>query len=200
MLFVRFLVLVLILIFDVLALVGTLTLPIFSAKVSAYGLENGKVQVSLWEIHMSKMSLTGVNETEVPSSQPVRINYAGCSSFRATFRAMEAFAIAGTVFGFYAFLISCLQCFCRLKVKLPLFLFMLLAFISEAALVIIGGVAYGTVFCSKMSTESNLTSVVFKGAGYKLDTGYIIQIVAAVGYLITFLITPFTQQLWCGNC
>lgn len=199
MLFVRFLVLVLILIFFVLALVGTLTLPLFSHKITDYN-QNGKVRVSLWQIDVSKVSVSGINETEVPSSQAVRINYAGCSSFRAAFRAMQAFAIAGTVFGFYALLTSCLQCFCRLKVKLPLFLFMLLAFVSEAALVIIGGVAYGTEFCKKLNENGNLTSVVFKGAGYKLDTSYIIEIVAAAGYLITFIITPFTQQLWCGNC
>lgn len=199
MLFVRFLVLVLILIFFVLALVGTLTLPLYSNKITGFD-QNGKVRVTLWEIGVGKVDVSGINATKVPSSKAVRINYAGCSSFRATFRAMEAFAIAGTVFGFYALLISCLQCFCRLKVKLPLFLFMLLAFISEAILIIIGGVAYGTVFCKNMKNYGNLTAVVFKGAGYKLDSGYIIEIVAAAGYFITFIITPFTQQLWCGNC
>lgn len=199
MLFVRFLVLVLVLVFFVLALVGALTLPLYSNKITDYN-QDGKVRVSLWQIDVGKVSVSGVNQTQVPSSQAVRINYAGCSSFRAVFRAMQAFAIAGAIFGFYALLTSCLQCFCRLKVKLPLFLFLLLAFLSEAALVVVGGVAYGTEFCKKLNENGNLTSVVFKGAGYKLDAGYIIEIVAAVGFLITLIITPFTQQLWCGKC
>lgn len=199
MLFVRFLVLVLILVFFVLALVGTLTLPIYSHKITDYN-QDGKVRVSLWQIDVGQVTVSGINATQVPSSQAVRINYAGCSSFRAAFRAMQALSIAGTIFGFYALLTSCLQCFCRLKVKLPLFLFMLLAFLCEGALVVVGGIAYNTEFCKKLNANGNLTSVVFKGAGYKLDTGYIIEIVAAAGYLITFILTPFTQQLWCGKC
>ncbi|KPI84150.1 hypothetical protein ABL78_6796 [Leptomonas seymouri] len=198
MLFIRFLVLVLILVFFVLALIGTLTLPVYSRQIKDFD-QDGKIRVSLWYIDVSKVELSGANATVVPTSEAVRINYAGCSEFRATFRAMQAFSIACTIFSFYAFLTSCLQCFCRLKAKLPLFLFVLLAFISELLLVIIGGMAYATEFCKSVDHSANLTSVVFKGAGYQLDRGYIIQIVTTVGLLITLILIPFTQELWCGK-
>lgn len=199
MLFVRYVLLVLILVFFVLALVGTVPLPLYTNKITQYN-QNGKVTVTLWSIEVGTATLSGENATTVPTSLPVRINYAGCEEFRATFRAMQAFAIAGTVFGFYALLISCLQCFCRLKVKLPLFLFLMLAAISELCVVVIGAVAYGKEFCHNLQADRNLTAVIFKGAGYKLDIAFILQVVALIGYVICFIISPFTQQLWCGKC
>ncbi|KAK7200499.1 Amastin surface glycoprotein [Novymonas esmeraldas] len=199
MLVVRFILLVLILIFFVIALVGTVPLPLYSNKITSYN-QNGKVTVSLWSIEVGVVTLTGENATTVPTSLPIRINYAGCNEFRSVFRAMQAFAIGGTVFGFYALLVSCLQCFCRLKVKLPLFLFIFLAALCELCVVVIGGVAYGREFCKSLDKSGNLTTVIFKGAGYKLDIAFILQVVALVGYVICLIIAPFTQQLWCGKC
>ncbi|GET93508.1 hypothetical protein, unknown function [Leishmania tarentolae] len=199
MFMVRFALLGLILVFFIFALVGTLTLPIYSKKVSDYN-QDGKVVVSLWTMMVGTVTVTGENATDVPTSAPVRINFAGCEDFRATFRAMQAFAIGGTVFGFYALLVSCLQCFCRLKVKLPLLIFLFLATLCELLLVAIGGSAYSKQFCTNVSKETNLTAIMFKSAGYKLDAAFILQVIALVGYAICTVITPFTQQLWCGKC
>ncbi|CAC9551676.1 hypothetical protein, unknown function [Leishmania infantum JPCM5] len=198
MLIIRFVLLVLILVFFVIALVGTVSLPLYSNRITSYN-QDGKVEVSLWNIVVGKVTVTGENSTNVPTSMPVRINYAGCEEFRATFRAMQAFAIGGTVFGFYALLVSCLQCFCRLKLKLPLFLFLFLAMLCELCVVFIGGAAYSKEFCKNLDKNGNLTTIIFKGAGYKLDTAFILQVVALVGYAICTIITPFTQQLWCGK-
>ncbi|CBZ26271.1 hypothetical protein, unknown function [Leishmania mexicana MHOM/GT/2001/U1103] len=199
MLIIRFVLLVLILVFFVISLVGTVPLPLYSNKITNYN-QDGKVEVSLWNIVVGKVTVTGENSTNVPTSKPVRINYADCEEFRATFRAMQAFAIGGTVFGFYALLVSCLQCFCRLKVKLPLFLFLFMAMLCELCLVFIGGVAYSKEFCKNLDKNSSSITVIFKGAGYKFDTAFILQVVALTGYAICTIITPFTQQLWCGKC
>ncbi|KAG5488836.1 hypothetical protein JIQ42_00453 [Leishmania sp. Namibia] len=199
MLLLRFILLVLILVFFIIALVGTVPVPLYSRKITDYD-QRGKVEVSLWFISVGRVTLKGVNVTNVPSSLPVRINYAGCEEFRAVFRAMQAFAIGGTVFGFYALLVSCLQCFCRLKVKLPLFFFLFLAMICELCVVLIGGSAYSREFCENLDRNGNLTAIIFKGAGYKLDSGFVLQVMALVGYAICLTITPFTQQLWCGKC
>ncbi|CAJ1012911.1 putative Amastin surface glycoprotein [Leishmania naiffi] len=198
MLFIRFILLALILLFFVIALIGTTPLPLYSSKITNYN-QNGKVEVSLWFIKVGTVSVTGENVTEVPTSSPVRINYAGCEEFRSVFRSMQAFAIGGTVFGFYAVLVSCLQCFCHLKVKLPLFIFIFLATLCELCVILIAGVAYGKEFCPSLARDGNLTTIIFKGAGYKLDSAFSLHVIALVGYTICLIITPFTQQLWCGK-
>ncbi|KAG5464264.1 hypothetical protein LSCM1_00445 [Leishmania martiniquensis] len=199
MLLLRYFLLLLILVVFIIALVGTVKVPLYSKEITDYD-QHGKIEVSLWLMSVGNVTLKGENATNVPASLPVRINYAGCEEFRAVFRSMQAFAIGGTVLGFYALLVSCLQCFCRLKVKLPLFLFLLFAMICELCVVLIGASAFAKEFCKNPGKDSNLSTVIFKGAGYKLDSAFVLQVIALVGYAICLIITPFTQQLWCGKC
>lgn len=199
--FIRYLLLVLLLVFWVLALVGTLPLPLFSQSLNSYD-QSGKASVTLWEIKTGEVTVSdGTVSTLVPGSIPVRINYMECGPFKTNFRAMQAFSMAGTIFGFYAFLISLLQCCCKLKVKLPLFIFVVLAFISELLLIILGAVAYTKSFCTDNKAYYNQSVAImgFKEAGYGIGVSYILQIVACAGYLVCLILVPCSQQLWCGN-
>ncbi|KAG5490570.1 hypothetical protein JKF63_00690 [Porcisia hertigi] len=198
MILLRYVLLALVLVFFVISLVATLPLPLYSQKIRDYN-QDGEVIVSMWFISVGEVTLTGENATVTPTSLPVRVNYAGCEDFRATFRSLQAFSIGGTVFGFYAVLLSSLQSFFRLKVKLPLFLFILLATLCELLSVLVAGIAHSKEFCTNVDGSTNVTPVVFKNAGYRLSSSFTLHVVALVGYFSCLLITPFTQQLWCGK-
>lgn len=194
----RWINLVLILVFFVIALVATCPVEWFKLNMDdRYG-QTGTVQVTLWEFRDQSVSMTNDNGVTVNTNQipRARTNYLNCTGARDRFRAIQAFSIAGTVLGFYSFLICLLMCACCLKVKLPLFIFLCLAFISEFCAVIAAALAFTQDSCKdKINFFASL-----KSSGYSIGIGFILTIISCVGYLACFIITPFTQVLWCGDC
>lgn len=192
--------LVLIFVFFLLAFIATVPVPLYSYNLNKAFQQSGTVGVTLWSIRTSEVSIYVPNtvpeqSTKVPAIEEVRINYLNCTEQRSRFRAMQGFSIAGTVCGFYAFAICFLMCALKLKVKLALFLFLFASFLSEFFLVIVGAVTFTKSACE--GKENKLHS--FKEMGFSIGTAFVLQLIACLGYLVCLIITPFTQELWCGK-
>ncbi|EPY35638.1 hypothetical protein STCU_01036 [Strigomonas culicis] len=192
----RWIVLLMLLVFTVFSIVGT-TQPIFVHDLTEDD-QTGKVTVTFFMIQMTKTTLTAPAFT-VPAGNYSRLNYASCGAFKSSMRASEAFAISGSVCGFFALLSSCVQCLFRLKMKLCIFVFTIFAFVSEFLCIIVVGSAYTTTFC-KNNYTTNSSAIVFKSVGYKLASGFVLHVVAVLGFAVCVILAPFTQQLWCGSC
>ncbi|EPY42491.1 hypothetical protein AGDE_01432 [Angomonas deanei] len=197
----RWIVLLLTLAGAVLALVGTISLNVFSIDAKGkYGV-NAKSTVNFFNIKAKDLSYTFSNGTtrSVNAIPDSRFIYSTCKDLKNTFMAIEGFALSGIVLGFFTFLASAVQCLCRLKMKLILFIFACLSAFCELLTVILCAVAHSKTFCGKSTEMGNSSSINFKKSGYKLDIQFILHIVSLVVFVICLILIPFTQQLWCGS-
>ncbi|CCW61202.1 unnamed protein product [Phytomonas sp. EM1] len=193
---IRYSVLLLSFVAFVFALLGTIPLPYFVRKLSKTYSQSGEIIVTLWSMHTTKIELDNGGTSVIASPTPeIRNHRLRCKEERDRFMTLQSFAIMGVVFGLYAFLMSCLQCFFYLKVKLPLLLLLALSFLSEFILIIVGISIYQNTGCKGKSNSF----ASFKDADYAFGTSFIMHILCCFTYIICLLLTPFTQDLWCGK-
>ncbi|CCW69217.1 unnamed protein product [Phytomonas sp. Hart1] len=192
---IRYAVLLLSIIAFIFALLGTVPLPYLVRKLNQTYMQNGEVVATLWSIYATKIQLGKDTTMAVPPTREIRNYRLHCDEERNRFKAMQIFAILGVVFGFYAILMSCLQCCCYLKVKLPLFFIFALSFLSEIILILIGISLYRNTGC-KGKPDAFAS---FKDANYTFKTSFVMQILCCLTYLLCLVLTPYTQGLRHGK-
>lgn len=192
MLCIRLVVLLLSVVLFVLALVAACPVPYFIQNISSFG-QKGDSKVTLWSINTG--AITSVAEdgttTITPASKPVRFSYFRCTQMKSHFRALQGFAIVGTVVGFYAALISVLQTCRQLKVKVPLAAFLGIAFFCEFMLTVLAAAAYSKTFCK----DTPVAVVSFKTL-HKITIGFFMPLIACIGYFVAMVLSLFSQRDW----
>lgn len=200
--FLRYLLLPLTLAAFLLSLIGSVPqVPLYSNNLDKFGQPGAKLNINLVTLQTSGFTM---GNFYAPEANNTRINYLYCSPFKVSMRAMMAMALATIISSFFAFLISILQSFLKRKAKLVLLLYIGVAFLCELIFVILAAVTYMHKFCADDVGDStrgiyNTTMIDIKTFGYSFGVGFVLHIVSLVLLFIALLITPFTQDMWCGK-
>lgn len=185
-----------------LSLIGSVPqVPLYSNNLDKYDQPGAKLNINLVTMQTDGFTM---NNFVAPTANNTRINYLYCSPFKVSMRAMMAMALATIVLSFFAFLISILQSVFKRKVKLMLLLYIGLGFICELVFVGLAATTYMHKFCADDVGNSapgifNTTMIDIKTFGYSFGIGFILHIVTLVLLFIALIITPFTQDMWCGK-